>query len=798
VATERLRVRGAQKIAIILDAAGEHYFEEVRQARTDLLGDRFRAMPRRDLAGMQSLLLPINFGRIALGRPADEEETHVVWNGTFLMVENPTGGAWIMGESKPEPSPDRYDRWFALAAGVEKTLFGNDWTHTQTRYVDDYLPATITTHEQGGFSFAEKLYVTAPGDPVYGTVLEVDITNTSAKPGRTALTVILGRRGNFRWDRDRHSPLSFDPKLTGYYLKDDKRTIRGSDGNILLFAEPGGTWEGTPRENHLRYPLALGPKGRHTLRFFVPSVTAPIKALADVQWQAAWERFRAFWTAKLASGMKLDVPEPALNAIYKNLLAQALIITQDGPNEVKYGAYGYEMFFGVEEGWPAVALAQYGHGKSAQDIASIMLSPRIMDKSNYHHPSRNGLEPWNAATIYRLTHDREWLERIAPRLEEAAEWTIRQLHEHSGGKYAGILPRHAYGGDIDTPAYSLGANAACWRGLQDTARILRTLGRAEFAKRYQDEADAFRRRLWAVADELADHAGSPVFLPVSFDIGNGAANRAKEPAYAFLGNNTPTGDTWNYLGNYWNISAPGILELKLFEKGDPRGAWIADYMDAHGGVMAGLARFTIGFDQIYGKGYYENLLERGKRAEFWTSLYGIFAHGMSQNLYSFPEVCGVFPLRVSNSAMQHEYTRSQWDWGFQGWRNCEGEPLSAGPGMALQMLRMALVREATEDTAQDTLLLLDGAPVDWFEPGKKIAVRDAPAFFGKISFETEAFPGRVRARVVREHDFTARRVVLRLAHPLREVSINGREWKEFSGEQITLPEGNSLEISARY
>ena len=301
-----------------------------------------------------------------------------------------------------------------------------------------------------------------------------------------------------------------------------------------------------------------------------------------------------------------------------------------------------------------------------------------------------------------------------------------------------------------------------------------------------------------MADELANHTASPVFLPVSFDIGNGAANRAKEPAYAFLGNNVPAGDTWNYLANYWNISAPGILELKPFEKNDPRAAWIPAYMESHGGVMAGLARFTLGFDQIYGKGYYESLLERGKRAEFWTSLYGIFAHGMSQNLYSFPEVCGVFPLRVSNSAMQQEYARSQWDWGFQGWRNCEGEPLSAGPGMALQMLRMALVREATEETAQDTLLLLDGAPTHWFEPGKKIVVRDAPTFFGTISIETEAFDERVEARVVRARDFAARRVILRVPRPLRRVSIKGRDWKEFSGEQITLPPGDTIEISASF
>jgi Na+/proline symporter len=95
---------------------------------------------------------------------------------------------------------------------------------------------------------------------------------------------------------------------------------------------------------------------------------------------------------------------------------------------------------------------------------------------------------------------------------------------------------------------------------------------------------------------------------------------------------------------------------------------------------------------------------------------GIFAHGMLENLYSFPEVAGVFPLRTNNGAMWREYRRNlwnwyfEWRWGFEGWQNCEGEPLSAEPGMALQMLRMALIRETVETPAQDTLRLLDGAP----------------------------------------------------------------------------------------
>ncbi|MBI3665475.1 MAG: hypothetical protein HY236_04495 [Acidobacteria bacterium] len=803
ISTERLRVTGNQpirKLEARLDAEAERYFREVEQSRVDLLGARFRGQTRRDLAAMQSLLLPLDFAKTAIGRPADREETIVLSNGTFLMVE----------ETADEKAAKR-DRWFAPAAGVGKQLFGAQWTHAASHYLDGYLPGTVTTYSDGAFDFEERLYVTAPDDELYGTVAEVTVTNRSEAAGRTAFTLAMGRRRSQRSPGEKTSVFFFDPQPTGYTLDPDKHTVRSAAGEVILYSEAAGVWEGTPRENHLRYPLSLAPKRTETLRFFIPSVERPLRAadaLRHLDWQASFERFRSWWNRKLEAGMKIEVPEPPLNNIYKNLLAQSLIITLDGDSLVRYGAYFYEMYFGIEEGWPAVALAQYGYPAEAQKILSIMLSPELMDKSNYHHQYRNGLEPWYAATIYRLTKDRAWLEKIAPELAAAAAWTLRVTNEDRDRKYPGILPRHAYGGDIRTPAYSFYSNATCWRGLNDTALMFRVLEQHRQARQYQEEADSYRRRLWQLADKLADRDSKPPFLPMSFEIGSGGEYREKEPAYSFLGINTPVSNTWTYLGNYWNLMAPMLGEVKLFENDDPRAAWVPDYMEARGGVLAGLARFTLGLDQIYGKGYYESLLEQGRRDRFWTSLYGIFAHGMSHNLYSFPEVAGVFPLRVSNAAMWREHQRNlwnwyfQWSWGFEGWQSTEGEPLSAGPGMALEMLRMALVRETIETSPQDTLRLLDGAPPHWFEPGKRIVVRDALTFFGKVSLETEASAGGVRATVTRSPGFSARQVILRLAHPsgrpLGEVTIDGRPWSDFSGEEIPLPSGDRLEIAASF
>ena len=189
VSTERLRITSADPIHRIearLDSEAERYFGEVERSRIDLLGTRFREMRRPDFAAAKSLLLPLDFAKAAIGRPADAQETVVMWNGTFLMTEPAPPGSKV------------YDRWFAPAAGPSNQLFGTDWIHTQARYLDGYLPATITTDRQGNFTFEEKLYVTAPDSALYGTVAEVVITNHSNAPGQTAFTLGMGRRPNQR------------------------------------------------------------------------------------------------------------------------------------------------------------------------------------------------------------------------------------------------------------------------------------------------------------------------------------------------------------------------------------------------------------------------------------------------------------------------------------------------------------------------------------------------------------------------------------------------------------------------
>jgi hypothetical protein len=806
----RLRFRNGapERVSVCLDDRADAYFQAVRESRTDMLTDRFSGLRRRDLAAMGSLLLPIDFTKAAIGRPADLQETMVSWTGTFWQVES---GSCVDMQGKPLPAQPM-DRWFTLAVGRAKTRVGEDWAHTRSHYLDEGLPAVVTDFKEGGVEYTQTLFVTAPGAPLYGTVALVRVRNTTPQRVETQFTYGMGRRRIYAEPGEPVTPLLSDPQPTGYRLDSDRRTVRSAAGEIVFWSVHPGRWEGTLREGHFVVPLRLTAGEERALAFFVPCVTEPLQDASRLKGFRAdrlLAGFRTYWRNLLANATQLDIPEPPFNALYRNLLAQCLIIGLDG-DEVRYGAYHYESYFGVEEGWPAVALAQYGLGGWAQKMLDYMLSPVCMDKTNYHHQYRNGLAAWYAVSAYRLTGDIGWLRKVAPVLQANAEWTIRQTEENRGPDYGGILPRHAYGGDISMPAYSFYSNAACWRGLHDTASAFAALGDKTLAARYYRAAEKYRARLLELADRLVDRSTVLPFLPMSFHLGSGENAREKEPAYPFLANDVPGSDTWRYLANYWNLFAPLFLELRLFDPRDPRAAWVPRYMEERGGALAGQARFASGLDAVYGKGYVESLLEQGRRDRFIAAFYGLFAHAMSRNLYSAPEVSGVWPLRASNRSMLREYERERWYWVYRyggswtgGWQNQEGEPLAAVPGMALQILRMALVREdyATDPPAE--LRLLDGAPAHWFEPGKRIAARGMRTFFGSVSFEVQTGVNRCAATVEFAPGFSAVSVVLRLPHtagrPLRRVLVNGSECRTFAAEEITLPAPRGrLRIDAAY
>ncbi len=822
IAVRRLRLASLPAsipLQIHLSRSGREYFERVYRSGQDMLMERILQSPEEpDFAGVASLLLPLDMHSSVIGRPGDPIECLVRWNGTLVEIENGDRGAWNTGAKESDPGKNEWvDRWIAFAADGE--LFGTDINRTGRSFLDGFLPALVTLVQKDGIKFEEEVFTTAPNDSIYAQILTLRVSNPGKVSRKTTFSLLMGRRwsaeaGHRRGPNgDSPSPMSFDPLFTGYRVEPDNRIIRNPSGEIVLYAEAPFQWGGTSRENSLSYELQIEAGQSSEFHFVIPSVNAPVKesaAVKQVSVRESRERFRKYWRQLLEGKARLDLPEQPLNDLYKNLLAQAMIVLRDG-QRLKYGAYWYEDYFGLEEGWPIVALAQYGHLDQAQSAIEIMLSPELMDKSNYHHQYRNGLGAMYASQVYRLSRDRQWLATIRPRLIELAEWTARTRRQtaDSSGEYRGLLPKHAYGGDISTPAYSLYSNATCWRGLQETGSVLRELGDTELAEKYLKDARDYRRTIDLVAAQNTNRQVSPPFVPLAFDIGSADSKDYKkvETPYPFI----PA----DPLGNYWILFAPLLLETGVFPAGSPGAQAIRDTMEQHGGLLAGLARFYRGVDHIYGFGYPLQLYDKGDRKKFQGAVYSNLAHGNSRDGYSSPEVAGVFPLRTSNLTSQKLFHETIWTWDLysQGWleegfggNSVGSEPLSAGAGTALQLIRKMIINEEldADSTPTGTLELLKMAPSKWLGNGKKIVIERMPTCFGEVSLslQSQLASGKLSGRYDANSLSSLKKTVLWLRHPgarpIKAVRYNGQSQSGFGTDFITLPVTGVVEFEVEF
>lgn len=463
--------------------------------------------------------------------------------------------------------------------------------------------------------------------------------------------------------------------------------------------------------------------------------------------------FEEKWNILIARGARAELPSAAWTNTIDSWLTQALSITKInywGREQLSYGAYFYKDYFGIEEGWPVVALAQWGKAKEAQQEAELLLSKENLDKSNYHHQYRNGLSSWYAATVARLTGDSEWLRSISPALLTNGYWTIQARKANEDTRSAsvkGILPSHIYGGDISTPAYSLYSSATCLKGLQETADVFHRAGLTELQPAITDFSTAavdFKKRLSEVMNEVVDKTSSPVFLPFAIELNHQKGKN--EGPYNRL--------TEDPLGNYWNLFAPLFLHLEVLRYGDTAlpSEWITDYAEQHGGHFGGLPRFYSGLDAVYAVGTINELTERSKRdiayrTKALAALESFMIHACSQNGHTVPEVSGFYPERLDRTDYERVVREAPWNFGmYSAERYLKGynsftEPLGAGAGEGLMLIRKSLVDEMkdTNGLPNGGVFFLSAIPGEWLKEGKEIRLTRFPTAYGTFDLHVKSF-----------------------------------------------------------
>ncbi|TWU30163.1 hypothetical protein [Bythopirellula polymerisocia] len=688
--------------------------------------------------------LPLDFQKVLLASPHDASPAFAYQNGQWLTT-------WTRRDLD---EGGKEDHWFAPVIKQGDRLIRPAPLSAATSFSKSasgrLLPEwnLAWSHEGATVRQAMFSYNLASGTK---PILFVQFQIENAPP-ETRLALGVGRRPNAHfWDnknRER-TPIPFF-SLEPSYRQQGRQLIDAWD-RVVLESRQDFTLE---KCGPLEMLLVFTPDKQGRVELATPQVGMPfdVNSTPLSDYASAEAEFQRQWEQILAQGAQVKLPSSQWQDRVDAWQAQIESITRvnyQGRDRLSYGAYFYQYYFGIEEAWPVVALAQWGRGREAQRQAEIMLQPQNLDKSNVHHQSRNGAAPWAAAVVARLTNDPEWLTRVAPAMIECAEWTSRVRREDQEERSpltCGLLPPHIYGGDIRDPATSLYATAICWKGIVETADVLAHLGGdsyREVANKLRQEAKDLRNRIDEVMGEVALEDAKDVFLPLALELPS--LNGKHEGPYEAL--------TDTRLGNYWNLFAPSLLQLQMCGA-DPMASPdrdVFEYMQHHGGLWASLPRFYNGLDVAYAGGIIGYLLNASAldpsyRPQALAALEAYFLHAASRNGYTIPEVAGLFPDRLDRAAYERLVRESPWSFGmYDAQRYLEGhisftEPLGAGAGQALWLIRDALVTETRTDGGlpDGGLVILPTVPSAWFEQGKHIELNNLPTAYGMLSARIES------------------------------------------------------------
>jgi hypothetical protein len=466
---------------------------------------------------------------------------------------------------------------------------------------------------------------------------------------------------------------------------------------------------------------------------WVPGSGRGPQVTSSTVYDAARSALAAYWSGRLATGARIEVPETYVEHALRTLLVQNLELTW------RYSSgNAYEEFSFPESVDGAQVLAEYGF----RAVARSMLRTSFT-RAPVPYPHWKMGERLLGSGLFALLYPYDpFLAQARPTLEAY----VRRLRRDLGAN--GLLTRERYSSDIPDSVYGLHSQAVVWQGLREVADAWERTGHPSLAA----EARSVAARLGAgvrraVRESQRRLPDGSLFLPVRL-----------------LDDETPYASVVeSRSGSYWNLVAPYALASGLLSPSQEEGA--LRYMLAHGSRLLGLVRAgayalygrsapfpTSGTDEVYGVNVARFLAALDEPDQLVLSLYGQLAAAMTPNTFVAGEAASVAPL-----AGRRE-------------RSMYLPPNSVSNDAFLETLRQLLVQDEG-----GALRLAYATPRSWLRSGKVISVTNLPTNYGPLSYTLRAGRGYVHVTI----DVPARspsRMLLRLRLPnaTRTLDLSGR------------------------
>ena len=704
-----------------------------------------------------------NMGSPAYQHPNQPAPGHIVgltWDSAIPKFGIDRGaGVW-----NDYGNPDRFRLRFGFG---EMTRLAGTW---RGQRLEDGLPVIATDFEDDGVRFrVEQFAYPLEGPPAErrGDIAMVLFSKVRiSNPGSDARRVPI---------RIAHHRAGAAPELSNAGSVAVFRTAAGA----ALSVQPASAiaWTGTQdyqkELKRIDATLWIDVPAGGASEFVVklPSPAAPEARLLALDYDTARAATLRFWREYVARGARFEVPDPAVNTLFRASLWHALRLPRrhggaSADIDLPYSNFAYD-----QRGtpWPInqavyVDYMLYDmrgyHAISEEELA-------VMFRNNQEPDGRvKGFANWlvytpgmlyAVAQHYLLTGDRASFERLLPQSLRAMEWCLQQLGEGISGGGDGLVegPLNDMTGNgvwAFSQAYLYAGLELFGRALERTGHPLAAQALAAASSLKRDIGASFgESSVRSPLVELRDGTWSP-YVPSE-------ARSAGRLLHAW----------------YVTDADTGAMHLVRLGALDPRGllteALLNDHEDNLYYKQLGMAN-----EPVYNPQATAYLL-RDEPAAAIRAFYSYMACAFSHSVFE---------------PVEHRWTHGQYF----------GPPSTDGAWF--ELYRNMLVREMDAKT----LIIGQAAPRAWLADGKRTEVENAPTWFGKTGFriDSAAARGEIRARVQLEARPTPEILLVRLRHPqskpMRAVWLDGKTWRDFDPAKewvrIPRPAAGAHHIRATY
>lgn len=515
----------------------------------------------------------------------------------------------------------------------------------------------------------------------------------------------------------------------------------------------------------INFEPAVTPSGLMTLclRFKHPDPNSA-EQIIEAEFETHRAKAETAWRDLLAKAAPFEIPDPRVNEAYRAWIAYSLLNADriDDRLHVHDGAGFYDLQFGYSVALHTMAFDLF---RMPEHVADVLATQVFHQKPDGHYIQECGLPDQGGfvlalATHYLVTKDAEWMRQNREPLVKACDWILARRDEGpKKGMCKGLIKFRPYN-DYNDPVFNYQGNIYCCQALEAAALALGEIGETEIADRYGAEAVKYRQDILNSMDEATIERRGVRMIPIEPD------------THRLLKLTKYKG------GEYYGLVASTLFENGFFPKDDPRGALYTNMLENEGGLAAGVCEFQEGMDHAYANGYLMDRMIHGEVRKTILGFWSMMAYGMTRDTYSPVEVT-LYKTGDNHYTLPHTYSCTQ----------------------QLRLLRNMLLREAGND-----LVIGQGIPRAWLEPGKPIEITAAPTMFGPVSCRIESADSKTTRIKLDPPTRTApHEIQFHLRHPqglkVESVELKGADQTtaEADGEVIRLTNADGpVELEVKF